>query len=145
MRDYEQINSRMMSFKLTEATSRVKTPVNVVAGDAEETEEEAEVKEQALTLNARLEALKKEREERIMNDPLNIANRYSAKQSNDIGNDELAKKIFGEDFINSVKRTSRSSSGPVPLHRADNLTINNLMQHNRESQSDSENIFVNAK
>ena len=140
MQDYHQLNSRMMSYKLTETSTRVKTPINVVA-DSNVENVDTVVAEQALTLNARLEALKKEREERIMNDPLNIANKYNAKQSNDIGNDELAKKIFGEDFINSVKRTSKNAN--VNLASNDK-TINDLMQHNREVRTEPNNIFVNA-
>ena len=143
MHDYAQLNSRMMSYKLTQTSSRVKTPVNVVA-ESTNVELDDQAQPEAITLNARLEALKKEREERIMNDPLNIANRYNAKQSNDIGNDEIAKKLFGEEFINSIKRTSKSSAGPVPLSTPDNMTINNLMQHNKNTQTNTDNVFVGA-
>ncbi len=156
VKDYQSLNSRTMSFPLTETpSSRVKTPVSTVAEEKspepmpnivekEKLVTEPSPKTQALTLNAKLEALQKARDEKIANDPLNIAARYSKSKGADQGNDEMARKIFGDEFINSVRNSSRSNKSSNSLKQTSSATLSELMNYNKNNNLSTSDLFTSS-
>ena len=156
-KEYQELNSRTMSFPLMETpTSRVRTPVSTLAEErvpepmvdlVEEDNIPAKPnsKGQALTLNAKLEALQKEREERITSDPLNISARYSQQQTETLaqGNDEMARRIFGDAFINSVRNTSKNNvQANVSVKQTSPNNLSDLINHNKNDEFGAEKLFT---
>ena len=115
-REYNELNMRTMSFPLVEnePPSHIKAPVNKMATELTPQQmEEPEEKEQLvaqpqpkLTLEAKLQKMREEREKEQAANPLNSI--YSSR-SVSTGNDKIAEKLFGSDFINSVKQSSQSN------------------------------------
>lgn len=115
-KEYNEINMRTMSFPLVEnAPGHIRAPVNSLAkervpGQMVEPEEKEQLVSQPqpkLTLEAKLEKMRQEREKQQASNPLNSL--YSSRD-NERGNDKMAEKIFGSAFINSVKQNSQTQN-----------------------------------
>ena len=116
-RDYNELNTRTMSFPLVKnEPARVSTPVNTLAVEKQpEQMVEPEQKETLvsqpqpkLTLEARLQKMREDREKEQSSNSLNS---IFVPTNMTQGSDKMAEKIFGSDFIQSVKQKSKVTSG----------------------------------
>lgn len=114
-KEYNELNMRTMSFPLVENnSSHIRTPVNTLAkektpGQMVEPEEKEQIVSQPqpkLTIEAKLQKMREQREREQAANPLN--NLHLSREPV-LGNDKMAEKIFGSDFINSVKQKSQST------------------------------------
>lgn len=139
-KEYNELNMRTMSFPLVEnGSSHIKAPVNTMANEKmPEQMAEPEEKEQLvaqpqpkLSIEAKLQKMREEREREQASNPLNslYVNRDTAR-----GNDKMAEKIFGSDFINSVKQKSQT-----------NQTSQNSMQGYSRPSNQFDNFVSNGR
>ncbi len=114
-RDYNELNLRTMSFPLVQnETGRVSTPKSTLAQEkqpeqmVEPEQKEAIVSQPQpkLTIEAKLQKMREEREKEQAQNPLNSIYVPAGVAQ---GNDKMAERIFGAEFIQSVKQKSKSS------------------------------------
>lgn len=114
-REYKELNLRTMSFPLVEnEPARIPTPNYASRNEKRPAQfEEPEDKEKLvtqpqpkMTLEAKLQKMREEREREKAANPLNSIFIPSTSAQ---GNDKMAEKIFGSDFVNSMKQKSQST------------------------------------
>ena len=136
-REYKELNMRTMSFPLVKnEPTRIQTPANMYARESRPQQmEEPEEKEQLvsqpqpkLTLEAKLKKMREEREREQASNPLNSVFIPSSSAQ---GTDKMAERIFGSDFVQSIKQKSQSSAN------------NNTFRYNAPVQNTQNNSFVN--
>ena len=139
-KEYNELNMRTMSFPLVEnGSSHIRAPVNTMTKERkpeqmvepEEREQLVAQPQPKLSIEAKLQKMREEREREQASNPLNslYVSRDTAR-----GNDKMAEKIFGSDFINSVKQKSQS-----------NQTSQNSMQGYSRPNNQFDNFVSNGR